>query len=161
MGARGPAPTPTNILEKRGSWRSKRNPAEPKPPVVRPRCPTWLHPMAKTAYRVLARQLEELNVITKLDRLALARYCQIFARWRIAEADIDKNGSVYVTVDKAGNKFEHLRVFVKIAAQLADQLGRLEREFGLTPSARSRLTIEVDEAIKTNAKDKARFLKLG
>jgi len=51
---------------------------------------------------------------------------------------------------------------VRIAANLADQLGRLEREFGLTPSSRARIRIADDNEPKdAKLEEKKRFLGMG
>ncbi len=49
---------------------------------------------------------------------------------------------------------------VSIANKLAQQLTRLEQEFGLTPSARARLQLSPAKKEPT-AHDKGRFFKLG
>ena len=72
MGKRGPPPTPTNVLKRRGSWRGNRNPGEPRPEPGRPRCPSWLGDYAKAAWRHLVPMLDRMAVLTKVDCNALA-----------------------------------------------------------------------------------------
>ncbi len=160
MGTRGPPPTPTNILDMRGSWRSKRNPSEPQPERGRPRCPRWLDPEAKAAWRHLVPQLDRMGVLTKVDGNALARYCQLWGRWRKAEEFIRDHGDSYLAKDSEG-KVKGLKCYpqVRMANQLAEQLLRLESHFGMTPSARSR--IEVPQQDAQDAEDKRKYLNLG
>src|SRR5215468_3667791 len=94
MGRRGPAPTPTPILELRGSRLANRNRHEPKGPPGKPRCPDWLDDDAKTAWRKLVPELEMMGVLTRIDANALARYCRLWSRWRAAEEFIQKHGEV-------------------------------------------------------------------
>lgn len=144
MGRRGPRPTPTPLLKLRGSSlvSQRREAGEPKPS-GKPRCPDWIDPEAKTAWRQLVPQLEVMKVLTRIDGNALTRYCQLWARWKKAELFIQKNGEVYPLKDESG-RIKCLMPFpqVSIASKLAQQLTRLEQEFGLTPSARTRINIE-------------------
>ncbi len=160
MGGRGPPPTPTNILARRGSWRAQRNPSEPRPEPGRPRCPRWLDAGAKAAWKHLVPQLDRLGVLTPLDRHALARYCQLWSRWRRAEEFLRDQGDTHLVKDADG-RVKGVRAYpqVRIANQLAEQLLRLEQQFGMTPSARSRL--EVPGCAGEDTDDKRRYLKLG
>jgi len=144
----------------RGSWRSKRNPSEPRTEPGRPRCPRWLDREAKAAWKHLVPQLDRMGVLTKLDRNALARYCQLWSRWRRAEEFLCDQGDTHLVKDAAG-QVKGVRAYpqVRIANQLAEQLLRLEAQFGMTPSARSR--IEVPELARDETDDKRRYLKLG
>ncbi len=160
MGTRGPPPTPTPVLAMRGSWRSKRNPREPCPEPGRPRCPRWLDKQAKAAWKQLAPQLDRMGVLAKVDGNALARYCQLWARWRSAEEFLRDRGDTHLVKDADGH-VKGIRAYpqVRIANQLAEQLLRLEQQFGMTPSARSR--IEVPDHAGEDADDKRRYLKIG
>jgi P27 family predicted phage terminase small subunit len=142
MGRRGPVPTPTAILKQRGSWRAKaREGKEVKGPVGTPICPSWLNQEAKNTWKRIVPKLRAMNVLTMIDGEALARYCQVSSRWKRAELFIQKHGDTYPLKDEKG-QIRCLQQFpqVAIANKLAIQLARLEQEFGLTPSARSRIT---------------------
>ncbi len=156
----GPAPTPTALLRARGSWRAQTRTSEPKPQMGRPPCPSWLSKDAKTEWRRLVTLLNNARVLAKSDGNALARYCRLWERWQGAERFILEHGSTYRTKDKNGEPAGH-RAFpqVAIAAQLAQQLTRLEHEFGLTPAARSRVTAEEREETSSNGGDKSRFFR--
>lgn len=142
MGLRGPRPLPSKLLENHGSWRAKIVRDEPLPPKRRPSCPAWLDPEAKKVWRETVANLELMKVLTIVDRNALARYCQTCARWKKMEEFIQKFGETYPLKDEKGQ----VRCFVQwpqvaIAHKLATALGRLEQEFGLTPSARTRISV--------------------
>jgi P27 family predicted phage terminase small subunit len=160
MGRRGPAPTPTAILKLRGSplATKRRNLREPKGPPGRPRCPDWLDEDAKAAWRHLIPQLDSMGVLTRIDGNALARYCRLWSRWRKAEAFLDKNGEMYPLKDEAG-KVKCFQPFpqVSIANKLAQQLTRLEQEFGMTPSARTRIQLNKPMSTLELNDPKARF----
>ncbi|MCC7387309.1 MAG: phage terminase small subunit P27 family [Phycisphaerales bacterium] len=144
MGRRGPRPTPSAVLKKRGSWRAGANGDEPRPERGAPRCPVWLDPEAKKLWRSVVPMLDRAGVLTMVDGQTLARYCQTWARWRKADAFLQKNGETYTLRDEAG-KVKMLLPFpqVSIAGGLAQQLTRLEQELGLTPSARTRIRVDM------------------
>jgi len=160
MGKRGPPPTPTNVLAKRGSWRANRNPAEPKPARGRPRCPRWLDAYAKAAWKQLIPQLDAMGVLTRIDANALTRYCRLWSRWRQAEEFLQQRGDSYLAKDAQG-QVKGVRAYpqVRMANQLAEQQQRIEAQFGLTPSARARLQAPQQDSQQDD--DKRRYLSVG
>jgi P27 family predicted phage terminase small subunit len=140
VGKRGPKPTPTAILNARGSWRGKKNKDEPVMDATAPQCPDWLDAQAKAYWAEIAPMLSEGKVLRRIDRAALARYCQLLARWRRCEEFIAKHGDTYPIKDDAGH-VKGVKEFpqVRRASDLSAQLCRLEAEFGMTPSSRSRV----------------------
>ena len=147
MGQRGPPPTPTRILEMRGSWRANSRPGEPRPEPGAPRIPDWLDGAARRAWRQLVPKLEAAGVLTKLDGNALGRYCVLFARWRKAEDFLEKHGESHLVKDGAG-QVRGLKLYpqAKLAIHFAEQLLRLESHFGLTPASRARIEVSSDAA---------------
>jgi P27 family predicted phage terminase small subunit len=154
MGLRGPAPELPRVLELRGSNRAGRHKGAPQPPCERPPAPVYLSPVGKHAFRALAVELEAIQVIARVDQNALARYVVLWERWRKLEDFLKKNGDTYVlrgkpdgSVDAAGAPVPGPVVAVKTypqakqATALAGELLKLEREFGLTPAARARLSV--------------------
>ena len=144
MGRRGPARTPTSVLKLRGSTlvTKRRDQREAQGPPGKPRCPNWLDAGARTMWRQLAPLLESMGVLTKIDGNALARYCRLWSRWRKAEAFIDQHGEVYPLKDEGGRvKYLQQWPHVAVATKLAQQLTRLEQEFGMTPAARTRIPV--------------------
>ena len=160
MGGKGPAPTPTNILKARGSWKVNERKDEPEYETVKPKMPAWLDKEAKKEWRQIAPQLANARVLTKVDCIALARYCQLVSRWKQAEIFLIEHGMTYVDKFKSTHPFPQ----IKISKDCADQLLRMEHEFGLTPSARTRIKAAPETKEKPKGgKDKARFFnkKLG
>lgn len=142
MGRRGPAPLTREALRLRRSWRADQLRDQPEAPLGRPACPKWLDKDAKGAWRRLIPQLEQMRVLSAADRNAIARYCQLWARWKRAELFLQQYGDTYPLKDPNGN----IRCFmpwpqVAIAGKLAVTLTRLEQEFGLTPSSRTRIMV--------------------
>ena len=142
MGSRGPARTPTQILSLRGSWLAKTREGEPKGDPAVPHCPKWLRKEGKALWKEIVPQLAAMGVLARCDRNAIGRYCQVYAKWREAEEFLKEHGTVYPEKDATG-RVVVLREYPQVqqAMKLAEQLLRLEREFGLTPSARSNIVV--------------------
>ena len=158
MGKRGPKPTPTAVLRLRGSTlvSKRREAGETKGSAGTPDRPDWLDDEAKAAWEEVVPMLEGMGVLTRVDGHALARYCWLWSRWRKAEAFIAEKGEMYPLRDEDGR----VKCFmqwpqVAVAHKLAQQLTRLEQEFGMTPSARAR--IQLAPKTQEAAGGKARF----
>ena len=156
MGERGPAKTPTRILQMRGSWRARARRDEPKPESGRPRCPRWLGSRARRKWREVVPHLASMRVLAKCDRNALARYCQLMAMWQEAQDWLRKHGTVYPEKDAKGRTVG-IREYPQVGTvlRIGEQLLRLEKVFGLTPSARAGLAVPKTEGVTDPRK--ARF----
>lgn len=126
-------------------------PNEPKPEPVRPSCPSWLAKEAKREWRRIAAELEALGLLTRVDRAALAAYCQCYARWVAAEAALrrpDGSMTLTTTTDK-GNIIQHPAV--GIANKAMAEMRAFLSEFGMTPAARTRINAKPleDKGAKT------------
>lgn len=155
MGKRGPKPTPTEILKRRGSWRGNLNPGEPTPEVGAPDKPDSLTEEQSTVWDQVVPLLVAMRCVSPADFSALERYCVYFVRWRKCEAHIQQYGLTYqlrtksepkhyVTFDK--NTEEFIVGFeewaeAKEGRDLDVILRQLESMFGLTPSSRSRISV--------------------
>ena len=97
--------------------------------------PRGLTEAAQRHWRDVAQQLTDARILTRLDALALAQYCEVFARWRDAADELAQNGPMIET-DLGGVKTSpHWSVFI----QAAGEMRRMLIEFGMTPSARARV----------------------
>ncbi len=156
MGKRGPAKTPSLILEKRGSWLAKTRNNEPAHDSGKPVCPSGLNPEAKRIWKLLLPKMAPA-MLQKVDGFALARYCDAYARWWKTRKFLDEHGEVYPKkrTDKHGNVFiESMAAFpqMRIYNMLEATLSRLEGQFGLTPSARASLALDHSVAKKDTGK---------
>ncbi len=141
MARRGPPPQPTELRLLRGNPGKRRiNTREPRPPSGTPVCPRWLSPEAKRAWRETVPVLKRMRILTQVDRDALTAYCQTYARWKAAEQFLDQHGAVYPIRDEAG-KIRYMQPFpqVAIARTYLQVLRSYQQEFGMTPSARTRV----------------------
>ena len=161
MGSRGPQPTPTAILALRGSTRAGMRQAEPEADGATPSMPAWLTPRAKAAWKYAAPRLQAMGVLSSLDRLALARYCDTAIRWREAVEWIadDATSGIRTAIDGNDNTLETEHPMVKRAERLADQLRKDERLFGLSPAFRAGLAKPKSNPLENRGK--GRFLSTG
>ena len=145
MAYKGPKPKPTQIKLVTGTARTHRlNAAEPQPDIDCPEPPGHLTAPARAEWDRVVPELLALGLLSHLDRGALAAYCQAYGRWaaaeaalaRMAERDTVTDGLVIRT--KSGNLIQN--PLVGAANKAMADLVRYAAEFGLTPSARARVS---------------------
>lgn len=136
MATRGRKPKPTAMKKLEGNpGKRPLNMKEPQPDKKLPECPDWLEDEAKAEWERLAIPLFNLGLLTELDMATFATYCQAYARWKEAEEFISQHGSIIKT--KTG--FWQQIPQVSISRSNQAMMIKAAAEFGLTPSARSRL----------------------
>ena len=141
MKGRKPKPTALKVIQ--GNPGKRPLPEnEPKPKPIAPECPTWLHEDAKKEWDRVAPELERLGLLTVVDMVALAGYCESWAQWKDAIEFIHKHGTVYSIKDDEG-KVKYLQQVpqVSIANKAQQQIRAWCAEFGLTPSSRGRMNL--------------------
>ncbi len=146
MGQRGPAQKPAQVLKLTGQFRKDRHSDDVKPDNRRPRMPRTMSEESKRVWRYLVPRLLKLGVLTEIDGNALERYCRLWGEWRKLQAIIDEKGHVYSRKDRNGEVVA-IRTLpqVKVRDEISKDLLSLERQFGLTPSARTSIRLERDE----------------
>lgn len=148
LGQRGPKPLPANVHSLRGNA-SKKPIAQlldgVHPEVEIPTCPTYLAPDAKREWKRVAAELETLGLVCQIDRAALAAYCAAWAEVVTCERKIkelnaadDKGEAGLVSITPSG--YQQMSVWVQIRNRAYDRMMKFAAEFGLSPSARSRVT---------------------
>ncbi len=131
---RKPKPTALKALEGNPGKRAL-NTNEPKPRQKAPRCPAWLEDEAKKEWKRMAKQLEQLGILTEVDMAAFAGYCQAYARWKEAEEFISQHGTIVKTPSGYWQQVPQ----VSIAQTYLKIMNKFCEQFGLTPSSRSRI----------------------
>lgn len=165
MGARGPKPLPGNVHLLRGN--ASKKPLHEltgvvSPDVDIPGCPRHLLPEARKEWRRIAPELQALGLISRLDRAALALYCQEWA-WlvwhesrlqddiaRVAkereawEADPANAGQAWTKGDgymlPTPNGAWTYNPHWTGRNKAAERVDKFLASFGLSPSARGRVT---------------------
>lgn len=147
-------PTALRLIKGNPSHRPV-NAAEPKPPPAMPTAPEFLAAEARAEWDRIVGDLYAIGVLTLIDRAALAAYCTAYGRWVEAETAL---GRARVAAEKEGKGESALtngwRVspLVHAANTAMRDLMRIAAEFGMTPSARSR----VKATPPSNADEEAR-----
>lgn len=139
MSKPGTKPKPTKLKMLEGNPGKRQiNMNEPNPKPLVSNCPDWLSDVAKKEWKRVVPELERLGLLTCVDGVALEGYCQSYARWVEAEQFMMKHGTTF----KTPNGYIQQVPQVAIAQKYLNMVKAFCAEFGLTPSSRSRLTIE-------------------
>lgn len=133
---RPPKPVPLKLVD--GNPGKRPLPGrEPKPPPSRPRCPAWLPPAAKAAWRRIVPELDRLGLLTTLDREKLANLCVAIGQWEEVTQTIAATG--YMIRGRDGNAVRNpLLLEQRGLARLIHTFGA---DFGLSPVDRVRLAV--------------------
>lgn len=132
-----PRPQPTALKLLKGETRKERlNPGEPKPQPVAPECPEWLSDMAREVWDRNVKVLERLGLLTEADGDMFAAYCDFYSKYVETSKNLG-NDDVFTT----DNGYEQQRPQVGMAQKYFDKARAIAIEFGLTPSARGKLTV--------------------
>ena len=139
MATRGRKPKPTGIKELEGNpGKRKLNANEPRPEKKAPFCPKWLETEARKEWKRLAKKMEQMGILTEVDMAAFAGYCQAYARWKEAEEFISQHGTIVKTPSGYWQQVPQ----VSIAQTYLKIMNKTAEQFGLTPSARSRIVAD-------------------
>lgn len=137
---RGRKPLPSKVKELAGNPGKRAiNKKEPKPASGVPQCPPHLKGDAKVEWKRVTKELHTLGILTKVDRATLTAYCMAWGDLVRAEKQIEEEGEVIVS-DKGGM---YQNPWVAIKKRSMDQVVKFSAEFGMTPSSRSRLKVEL------------------
>lgn len=139
---RGRKPKPTALKVLAGNPGKRRLPTEPELSRAIPRCPKHLCGEARREWRRVAGELYEAGLLTRVDRAALAAYCQAWAHWVEAEAKVRELGAVVKT--QSGGLAQN--PWLGVANRAMDEMRRFLVEFGMTPSSRARVKVEAQPA---------------
>ena len=162
MGAPGRKPKPAHIRLVTGDPHKERiNKDEPKPSSKKPCAPSQLSKRGKQIFNLMTRRLDEIGLASSSHTEAL---CLLAYRLEEVEtykriiADgqklLDENGKVvatgspfYVTVDDRGNDILKPHPVVSLLKDSMRHAQSLLAEFGLTPSAATRVKVPEKEKV--------------
>jgi P27 family predicted phage terminase small subunit len=155
---RGRKPTPTNLKILSGNP-GKRKIVQEEIPVdpETPTPPEHMDEYALEEWNRIADGLNKMGILSSVDQSTLAAYCMACSRWRRAEeeiAELSKNPNskgALVIKTVSGNYIQN--PLIGIANKAAADMVRYAAEFGLTPSARVRLSINKDSGKESKFKD--------
>ncbi|HSH72356.1 MAG TPA: phage terminase small subunit P27 family [Methylophilaceae bacterium] len=160
MSSRGPKPLPANVHLLRGNP-SKKTSAQLmdslQPEIEIPDCPSHLLTLAKKEWKRITPELERYGLISKLDRAALASYCQTWAMMVYAETQLKRDmeiaarkrkeaedagleyvgGDGMVMMTTNGNMI--YSPYYAMANRSRYVMDRMLANFGMSPSSRGRV----------------------
>ena len=111
---------------------------EPAPEKVEtPKAPPWLDSNALGAWDVVAKELDRLGMLTKVDLVALSHFCDWHSTFLWASRDIEMNGMILE--DSSGRRYRNPATTIKNEA--SRHVRAYGAEFGFSPSTRAGLVV--------------------
>jgi P27 family predicted phage terminase small subunit len=144
---RGRRPTPTHLRVLQGNPQRRpmpKNEIAPRIGAEVPAPPAFLKGYAADEWRERAGELHALGVLTDIDVMIFAAYCQSVARWRLAEEALqrmtDQDRLMNGFIVRRQNGEAGPNPLVAAARRAAVEMLRFASEFGLSPVARARIS---------------------
>lgn len=154
---RGRKPKPTQIKLVTGNPGHRPPPPdEPKPTARIPKCPSHLDPEAKREWRRMSRELDDLGILTCIDKAIFAVYCESWSRSKREEKILQQEGMIIrsrervtehpdgTVVRTGGVPMINPRYKVKMDA--VDKMMKALIEMGMSPSSRGRVSVAKKKA---------------
>jgi len=141
---RGRPPIPTAVQEAKGAYRKnpqRRRTNEPTAPAGRPEMPKNLKPHAKKAWTQTVQALETMGILSSADWASLEIYAEAYQQFKECQASIAQKGTAIWSTNKNGFECAMKNPDVAVMAEAVKTLFKVWSEFGLTPSARTRVAV--------------------
>lgn len=143
---RGRKPQPTALkLVKGNPGKRPLNPREPKPKRVIPAPPEHLTQEAMVWWGRFSVILDRMGLLTEADGAALEQLCLLYQEMIELRVIVKASGRFYVTVNKDGCEMIRPHPAVAMLADTDRRFHAYLGDFGLTPTARSRVVGEIDQ----------------
>jgi P27 family predicted phage terminase small subunit len=111
-----------------------------------PGLPRWIkNKDARAEFKRLSRMLNNMGVVGEVDSNELTRYVTTWVRWRRTVEALEKKGEEVSEMKSANGSYMQVSALHSAERSLADQLARLAASFGMTPSARTRISVNQAE----------------
>lgn len=134
----GRTPVPTAIKMCRGNpGQRPLNADEPTPPPADPTPPRLLDGLALEKWEEMAALLSRMGVFTQADRTTLERYCLMYENWVALVKHLKEHGATQITA----TGYSQVTAESVLEKQLRADLLAIERQFGMTPAARSSMKV--------------------
>lgn len=133
-----------------------RNRQEPDPEYLDDMTPpAWLPEAAQKVWTEFAPKMRKAKVLTVIDVEPFARWCRLVVLYRVVANDLERLGVMVerapsgekAVVEKDAEKAKAaspqiVNQLVFVESMLLKQLLAVEREFGMTPAARTRVQVD-------------------
>ena len=129
---------PTKLKVVQGTNRPHRNNNEPQVAIEIPPCPDYLGKEAKKYWDEIAEQLANVGLIGIVDGALFGLHCDSYGRFVEISKKIDTLDRM---VSHSPNGMEIQSTWWQIRNKLYDQIIKTGTEFGLSPTARSKINL--------------------
>jgi P27 family predicted phage terminase small subunit len=144
MAGRKPAPTHLKLVKGNPGKRALPK-AEPKVDAAIPKRPAHLSDKAKSAWNVVAPMLAKAKVLSTADAMALELLCEAYSDYLAADKQLKDFGSnYYETKNNSGGVMHRAHPAVAAKRDADRRIKAWLAEFGMTPSARTRISTAVN-----------------
>lgn len=153
---RPPKPTNVHLLNGNPSKLKKKDlDARVDIPVEIPEPPSHLSPSALAEWHRISPELEKMQVVSMVDRAALAAYCSSYSIWEIADNKIQSLGEAGMVV--GDNELAKVSPWMRVRSSAIIEMHKFLIEFGFSPSSRSRVMGAAKKAAPEEEKSIKRF----
>lgn len=157
MAKPGPAPKPTALRVAEGNPGKRALPVnepQPEPLVEIPKPPSFLMDLAKKHWKEQAEILQRAGLLTEVDLDAFAAMCNSYATWVDAQRQLKKTGMLV----RGPSGHPVMSPYISISEKALNRLLQYQKEFGLTPSSRTRVQLDSGDGEEDEFSE---FLKKG
>lgn len=138
----GPAKKPSHLTLLQGNpGHQKLNKNEPQPKATMPRAPSWLSDAARKEWQRLAKELNRVGILTEVDGDLFGAYCEAFAKFVETKELAEEAGYTYEVTNRQGETTIKRHPLVPMSMEYLKVAKSIAGEFGLTPSARTKIEV--------------------
>ncbi len=140
----GPPKQPTKLALAKGTHQASRrllNEMDFQPLVKAPRAPKHFNKRAKKEWRNVCSNLVAIKMLYLVDIPQLQAYCFQVSIMEQAEIELSTTDYVVKETNKGGYEYKTKSKWMSIYNEALDRVNKLGREFGLTPSSRTRISM--------------------
>ena len=134
---------PTEIKKARGTLRKCReleNPMQVKKIETLPAAPEWLSEIGQEQFDIVVNQLNSLGMLYEVDLKLIEAYSNAMALHIESEQQLRQVGRIQVYRDNETGDIKHSQT---ISKQALESALKIATQFGLTPSARSKISAPI------------------
>ena len=140
----GPSPEPSKLKLAKGTNRPSRelpNEMDFQPLIKIPRASKHLNKRAKKEWRKVCSNLIAIRMLYLVDLPQLQAYCFQVSIMERAEEQLSESDYVIKETNKGGFEYQTKSKWMSIYNEALDRVNKLGREFGFSPSARTRISM--------------------
>jgi P27 family predicted phage terminase small subunit len=150
------APLPKQLKQLKGTYQANKelsNQMEAAPLSTIPMAPESLPLIAQQEWYKVTAELEQLKVLSVLDMKMLEAYCYQIALVEEARHMLETEGKTIIMHNKGGGMYPVKSPWITIHNEALSLALKLAQQFGLTPSARTRISMGQVKEEKKNPFD--------